>query len=168
MCRQLGIKVFREGVWGQEIIRGKIRDDILAWAMTEREAALFSQLSDRQGLNISTPASADDKLRPTVSAVVALAKALDTFDTLSIPFVQSANEHYSDTAETYITSVEAGDMTSTNYVTWALDKTAEEFERANTCLDEDVAKKVVNVVRVQSGYKMSKRIVRRGQSSHTT
>lgn len=153
-------------MWGQDILRGKIRDDILAWATAEREAAVSNRTSDRLGLNIPTPASADSQLRPTIASVVALAKLLDTFDTLSAPYVSLANEHYSENAETSIKSVESGEMTSAGYVTWALDKAAEEHERATTCLDEAVAEQVVNVVRVQSGYKMSKRIVRRGALAH--
>ena len=106
-------------------------------------------------------------LRPTVTAVTALAKLLDTFGTLSEPYVTLANSHYSEHAETNITSVESASMSPSKYVSWVLEKVAEERERASICMDQSVAKQVVHVVRVQCGYKMSKRIVRRGRPRST-
>lgn len=106
--------------------------------------------------------SANQELRPTVAAIVALAGLLDTFKSLSEPYVSLANTHYSERAETNIQEVESGSMSPSTYIGWALDKVVEERDRACTCMDQSVAKQVVNVVRVQCGYKMSKRIVRRG------
>lgn len=105
-------------------------------------------------------------LRPAVTSTTKLAKLLGTFDTLSEPYVSQANSHYSEHAETNIAAVESGSMSSSKYVSWVLDRVGEERERAGTCLDQTVAKQVVHVVRVQCGYKMSKRIVRRGTSQH--
>jgi hypothetical protein len=162
--RLLSIKSFSSGAWSEDILRGKIRDDILSWVTNERDAGRY--ISDIVALltRLADKCSPNDMLRPTVTSVTALAKLLDTFSTLSEPYVSLTNSHYSERAETNIISVESGTMSASKYVEWVQAKVTEERERACLCMDPSVAKQVVHVVRVQSGYKMSKRIVRRGRS----
>lgn len=111
------------------------------------------------------PGSANDYLRSTINVVTRLSKLLKTYDSLSEPYVALANTYYSDHAESNMASVESASMSPSKYVSWALEKVTEERERAHICMDPSVAKQVVHVVRVQCGYKMSKRIVRRGRSA---
>lgn len=136
----------------------------MSWVSEERDTSSYVLRQQVFCLIIADTGSANGALRPTVTAVTALAKLLDTFGTLSEPYVTLANSHYSEHAETNITSVESASMSPSKYVSWVLEKVAEERERASVCLDQSVAKQVVHVVRVQCGYKMSKRIVRRGRS----
>jgi len=62
-------------------------------------------------------------------------------------------------------NVEGGKMSPTGYIEWVMDQVKAEDERARATMSAEVAGQVVNVVRVQAGYKMSKRIVSRGVSS---
>ena len=61
-------------------------------------------------------------------------------------------------------NVEGGKMSPTGYIEWVMDQVKAEDERARATMSAEVAGQVVNVVRVQAGYKMSKRIVSRGMS----
>jgi hypothetical protein len=96
--------------------------------------------------------------------MVDLSKLLGAFSYISQPFIALANTHYSEVAESNISNVETGSMSPTAYIEWANSRARLEEERARATMDEIVAGQVVNVVRVQAGYKMSKRIVTRGKS----
>lgn len=41
--RQLGVQAFARCVWGQDIIRGKIIDNIMTWVTDERAASKSAQ-----------------------------------------------------------------------------------------------------------------------------
>jgi len=103
-------------------------------------------------------------LRQTVVSMVDLSRLLGVFESLSTPYVGLANTHYSEVAQTNITNVEGGTMSPTAYIEWVGDKVKSEEERGRATMSSEVASQVVNVVRVQAGYKMSKRIVSRGRS----
>jgi hypothetical protein len=62
-------------------------------------------------------------------------------------------------------NVEGGKMSPTGYIEWVMEQVQAEDERARSTMSAEVAGQVVNVVRVQAGYKMSKRIVSRGMSA---
>lgn len=59
-------------------------------------------------------------------------------------------------------AVEAGTMSPTAYVEWALNQVESERERAKTCLDDNVASQVVKIIRKETGVKVVDKIVRRG------
>jgi hypothetical protein len=61
-------------------------------------------------------------------------------------------------------NVEGGKMSPTGYIEWVMEQVKAEDEQARATMSVEVAGQVVNVVRVQAGYKMSKRIVSRGMS----
>lgn len=104
-------------------------------------------------------------LRLTVVSIVDLTRLLGVFENLSSPYIGLANTHFSEVAEVNMTSVEGGKMSPTGYIEWVMDQVKAEEERARTTMSPEVAGQVVNVVRVQAGYKMSKRIVSRGMST---
>lgn len=141
----LALATFKKGIWDNEVLFQKTRDDLLAWSGSERER--------------SAP---DNDQRPHVVSLTALSKLLSAFSTLSVPYVDFATDHYSSIAKSNVASVESGGMSTTRYIEWALAKVDEERERATTCLDSSTAERVVKVVRAEGGTKMAKRVVRRG------
>lgn len=83
-------------------------------------------------------------------AAVRLSERLDAFDTLAGPYRQAAADHYEEAAKS-IQNVQAGQMTGTQYVQWAVDKEEEEWRRAKDVLSSTIADEVVNIVRTQLG-----------------
>jgi cullin-4 len=144
--RHLAIATFRKGIWENELLFQKTRDDFLLWANNEREAG-----------------QPNPDLRPLIAALAALAKLLPAFPSLLEPYLHQTVGFYHDRADTLVGEVESGTMSPTRYVEWVLEKAVEERERAEACLDADVGKKAVDVVRAEAGEKMSKRVVRRGE-----
>ena len=94
-----------------------------------------------------------------------LTRLLGVFESISSPYIGLANTHFSEVAEVNIANVEGGKMSPTGYIEWVMEQVKAEDERARATMSVEVAGQVVNVVRVQAGYKMSKRIVSRGMSS---
>jgi hypothetical protein len=95
---------------------------------------------------------------------VDLTRLLGVFESLSSPYIGLANTHFSEVAEVNMSNVEGGKMSPTGYIEWVMEQVKAEDERARATMSAEVAGQVVNVVRVQAGYKMSKRIVSRGMS----
>jgi hypothetical protein len=95
---------------------------------------------------------------------VDLTRLLGVFESLSSPYIGLANTHFSEVAEVNMMNVEGGKMSPTGYSEWVMEQVKAEDERARATMSVKVAGQVVNVVRVQAGYKMSKRIVSRGMS----
>lgn len=172
--RPLALDTFRTSVWGDDIIRGKIKDEILAWATGERSTdrcdeplplpLLQAPVISHHELALMIGASVDEQKRATVKFILEVSKRLDVFSTLSDPYVELANTYFSDTAEQRIQTVETGQGTAAKYVAWARTQGVREKLRARACFNHNVAEQVLHVVRVHTGYKMSKRIVRRGES----
>ena len=161
--RQLAVQAFARSVWGQDIIRGKIIDSIMTWVTEERVSSKSVYLSlclARKLIDRTNGA-----LRLTVISIVDLTRLLGVFESLSSPYIGLANTHYSEVAEVNMMNVEGGKMSPTGYIEWVMDQVKAEDERARATMSAEVAGQVVNVVRVQAGYKMSKRIVSRGVSS---
>jgi len=98
---------------------------------------------------------------------VDLTRLLGVFESISSPYIGLANTHFSEVAEVNIANVEGGKMSPTGYIEWVMEQVKAEDERARATMSVEVAGQVVNVVRVQAGYKMSKRIVSRGMSPPT-
>jgi hypothetical protein len=144
--RHLAIATFRKGIWENELLFQKTRDDFLLWANNERDAG-----------------QPNTDLRDTIAALAALAKLLPAFPSLLEPYLHQTDEFYHDRAERLAGEVESGTMSPTRYVEWVLEKVVEERERAEACLDAEVGKKAIEVVRAEAGEKMSKRVVRRGK-----
>ena len=133
----------------------------MTWVTEERTAAKStSSFFFIETLLISRTNSA---LRLTVVSIVELTRLLGVFEHLSSPYVHLANTYYSDVSEVNIVNVEGGKMSPTGYIEWVMDQVKVEEERARATMSMEVAGQVVNVVRVQAGYKMSKRIVSRGK-----
>ena len=105
----------------------------------------------------------DMEMRPIISSLTALAGLLSTFSTLSEPYIELTTSHFTDTASSNITSVEAGTMSATRYVEWTLQKITEERERAEACISSEVAQDIVKVIRDEAGTKWASRFVRTGQ-----
>jgi hypothetical protein len=103
-------------------------------------------------------------LRLTVVSIVELTRLLGVFENLSSPYVSLANTHYNEVSEVNMSNVEGGKMSPTGYIEWITEQVKVEEERARSTMSGEVASQVVNVVRVQAGYKMSKRIVSKGKS----
>lgn len=160
--RQLAVQAFARSVWGQDIIRGKIIDSIMTWVTEERVSSKSVYLSlclARKLIDRTNGA-----LRLTVISIVDLTRLLGVFESLSSPYIGLANTHYSEVAEVNMMNVEGGKMSPTGYIEWVMEQVKAEDERAKATMSVEVAGQVVNVVRVQAGYKMSKRIVSRGMS----
>jgi hypothetical protein len=96
--------------------------------------------------------------------MVDLTRLLGVFESLNSPYIGLANTHFSEVAEVNMMNVEGGKMSPTGYIEWVMEQVKAEDERARATMSAEVAGQVVNVVRVQAGYKMSKRIVSRGMS----
>jgi len=160
--RQLAVQAFAHSVWGQDIIRGKIIDSIMTWVTEER----VSSKSVHSSIYLATMliGRTNDALRLTVISIVDLTRLLGVFESLSSPYIGLANTHYSEVAEVNMMNVEGGKMSPTGYIEWVMEQVKAEDERAKATMSVEVAGQVVNVVRVQAGYKMSKRIVSRGMS----
>ncbi len=144
--RELSIATFRKGVWENELLMEKTRDEFLAWATEEREST-----------------TSNTELRPTISSLTALAKLLCAFSTLSQPYIDLTRSHYAEAASTNMSSVESGTMSATRYIEWTLQKVDEERERAEARVAPEIAEEAVKGVRSEAGEKIGKRIVRRGK-----
>ncbi|WVQ94950.1 hypothetical protein IAU59_002040 [Kwoniella sp. CBS 9459] len=141
---ELSTATFRRLIWENELIFQKTRDEVLAWATSEREAA--SPLTDT---------------RPTIKSLSSISKTLSTFPTLSEPYIDLTTTHYRESASTFINSLEGGSMTAIKYVAWVLEKVEEERERAKSCMSADVAGQVVINVRKEAGQKQAEKVVRK-------
>ncbi|ORY31595.1 putative ubiquitin-protein ligase [Naematelia encephala] len=143
--RDVAIDVFRKGIWENELLFGKTRDDVLAWVTSERETS-----------------TVNEPLRKTVSDLAALARLLGTYDTLATPYLDLTISHYDDASAAHLAKLVDGTMSATRYVEWVLERVEEERDRARECLGPDgqVAETVVGIVRREAGEKRSSEVVR--------
>lgn len=150
--RELAISTFQKGIWGNELLFQKTRDDFLAWAAAEREEG-----------------KPDEAARPTIIAITALSKLLDRYTSILTPYQNDAIGYYTAQAEVNIGGATSEDqsMSPTRYVEWAMEKVEEERERVATCLDPDSVDRLVLGLRVVLGGQVKDKIVGRGKSDHT-
>lgn len=141
---ETAVQLFREGIWGDEIIFGKTRDDLLAWATAERDAA-----------------GPSTERRPTILALTNLAARLSASESLTEPYLEMAAGYYAAAAGESMDAVEAGNMSPSKYVHWVLQKVEEEMERVHDRMEPRVERAVGQIVRDEAGSKMGDRIVRR-------
>ncbi|OCF77529.1 hypothetical protein I204_01517 [Kwoniella mangroviensis CBS 8886] len=145
--KELSISTFRKVIWENEIIVEKTRSDVLAWSSKERE--LESSIEDT---------------RPTIQNITSISKVLEKFvESISNPYVELTNKYYSTSAQEKVNLVQNSDkeFTASKYVEWVLEKVVQEKERAESCLDENVAEQVVKVVRKEAGENVAEKVVRR-------
>ncbi|BEI84475.1 hypothetical protein CcaverHIS002_0410790 [Cutaneotrichosporon cavernicola] len=134
---------FRQTVWGNKLIFEKTKDDILAWAASERASS-----------------EVDLAQRVHVKSVVSIAKNLGTFSTLARPLMEVTQEYYEDLAATHAANVQDSTLTGIEFVKWALDKEVEERERAEQCFSPETAVEVVDVFRHVTGEMVADKVVR--------
>jgi triphosphoribosyl-dephospho-CoA synthetase len=101
--------------------------------------------------------------RDNVKSVVSISKTLGAFSTLSRPFIEVTQEYYEDMAATHAANVQTNTLTGTEFVKWALDKEAEERERAEQCFSPETAVEVVDVFRHVTGEMVADKVVRQGE-----
>lgn len=97
--------------------------------------------------------------------MVSLSKLLGTFSDLTKPYLELTREYYEEMAATHVTNVENDVTNATDYVKWAVDKEGEEKQRATDVFSEEVADKVVKILRHEDGEKVAPRVVGKGESS---
>ncbi|WVW86443.1 hypothetical protein I302_108491 [Kwoniella bestiolae CBS 10118] len=144
--KELSINTFRKVIWENEIILEKTRSEVLGWSTKEREIE-----------------GAMEDVRPTIQHISTIAKILDTFtESIQNPYIELATEYHSTSAEEKVKQVEGSSngLTASRYVEWVLEKVVEEKERADACLDENVAQQVVSVVRKEAGQNVAERVIR--------
>jgi hypothetical protein len=150
--RELAISSFQKGIWENELLFQKTRDDFLAWAAAERKEG-----------------KPDEAARPTIIAITALSKLLDRYTSLLTPYQNDAIGYYTAQAEANIwgANSEEQSMSPTRYVEWAMEKVEEERERVATCLDPDSVDRLVLGLRVVLGGQVKDKIVGRGESAES-
>jgi predicted Mrr-cat superfamily restriction endonuclease len=79
------------------------------------------------------------------------------------PYLEFTTNYYTDTSNAHVQQVEAGKMSATRYVEWALEMVTEERDRADACFDSHAAKNVVFHVRDAAGSKQGHKIVQKGE-----
>lgn len=95
--------------------------------------------------------------------LVKLSKLIGTFDMLIEPYLDTTREHYDTAAATQVANVQSGVLTGTAYVQWALDKGDEESTRATDVLSAEVAERVVEIVRHETGELKAADVVQKGK-----
>ncbi|WRT69963.1 uncharacterized protein IL334_006954 [Kwoniella shivajii] len=141
--KELSFTTFRNFIWENELLAEKTRQDVLTWSTTERENEITSNE------------------RSTIQEISKLSNLLNTFKSISEPYIELTISHYNTSAEKYIQTVEQGSMAPGKYVEWVLAKVVEERERADDCLSKQVSEEVAQVVRNEAGEKIGDRIIKR-------
>ena len=134
--QDLAIAAFKSGVWDNQLIYQKTRDELLAWATAERAAP-----------STSTQSSSASELRPTIIAVAGLSRTLCTWESISEPYLELLEQYYTDASAQRLSAITDGTQTAGEYVTWILQSAEEEDERGDTCLSGEVARQAARTVR---------------------